>query len=49
MKYILIVICIILFLFHFGIWLASEVNENDSLSIVSSIYFLCLILIYIFD
>ena len=31
MKYILIVICIILFLFHFGIWLASEVNENDNL------------------
>lgn len=48
MKYALIVVCIALFLFHLSIWLSSEGNENESSSIASSIYFLCLILIYIF-
>lgn len=48
MKYALIVVCIALFLFHFGIWLSSEVNENESSTISSSIYFLCFILVWIF-
>lgn len=48
MMYALIVVCVILFLLHFGVWLSSEVNENEGSAIASSIYFLCLILIYIF-
>nr|DAH26720.1 MAG TPA: putative secreted protein [Caudoviricetes sp.] len=48
MKNTLIAVCIILFLLHFSAWFSSEVNENESSSIASSIYVLCLILIYIF-
>lgn len=48
MAYSLIAVCIILFLLHFGVWLSTEVNENESSAIASSIYVLCLILIYIF-
>lgn len=48
MKNALIAVCIILFSVHFGAWLSSEVNECESSAIASSIYFLCLILIYVF-
>lgn len=48
MNYALIVVCVVLFLLHFGVWLLSEVNKNESSAVSSSIYFLCLILIYIF-
>ena len=49
MKNTLIAVCIILFLLHFNVWFSSEVNENESSAIASSIYVLCLILIYLFD
>lgn len=39
MVYVLIAVCIILFLLHFGVWLSTEVNENESSAIASSIYF----------
>lgn len=48
MKYALIVVCIILFLFYTIVWAESEKNENESSAVSSSIYFLCFILIYIF-
>lgn len=48
MKNALIAVCIILFSVHFGAWFSTEVNENESSATASSIYVLCLILIYIF-
>ncbi len=48
MKYALIVVCIALFLSHLSIWLSSEVNEQESAGIASSIYFLFFILVWIF-
>lgn len=48
MKNALIAVCIILFSVHFGVWFSTEVNENESSAVASSIYFFCLILIFIF-
>lgn len=47
MKYALIVVCITLFLFYIIIWAGTEDDKYESSSIVSSIYFLCFILVWI--
>lgn len=48
MKVIIEVVCIIMFVFNFWLWVSTEEKVNESCSISSAIYYLCFILVYLF-
>lgn len=48
MKHVLIVMCIMLFLFHTIVWSLTGNGKYENSAIASSIYFLCFILVWIF-
>ena len=45
MKVIIEVVCIIMFVFNFWLWVSTEEKVNESCSISSAIYYLCFILV----
>lgn len=48
MLIILQIVSIILFIWHYAVWVTSEVGQNENCVSASSIYFLCFALLYLF-